>query len=63
MGCEKRPAQSYTWAATRKEVPALDILWMQLLQKLLSVTLVAHYSASLEEEKITPTLIDSPVAG
>ena len=50
-------------AATRKEVPALDILWMQLLQKLLSVTLVAHNSANLEEEKMIPTLIDSLVAG
>ena len=49
--------------ATRKEVPELDYWRPQLLQKLLSARLLAHYSADLEEEERLTNLIDSLVAG
>ena len=49
--------------ATRKVVPELDFWRPQLLQKLLSARLEAHYSADLVEEERIATLINSLVAG
>ena len=49
--------------ATRKEVPELDFWRPQLLQKLLSARLEAHYSTDLVEEERIATLINSLVAG
>ena len=49
--------------ATRREVPELDFWRPQLLQKLLSARLEAHYSADLVEEERITNLIDSLVAG
>ena len=49
--------------STRKEVPELDYWRPQLLQKLLTARLQAHYLADLVEEERITTLIDSLVAG
>ena len=49
--------------ATRREVPEYDYWRPQLLQKLLSARLEAHYSSDLVEEERITTLIDSLVAG
>ena len=49
--------------ATRREVPEYDHWRPQLLQKLLSARLEAHYSSDLVEEERITTLIDSLVAG
>ena len=45
--------------ATRTEVPELDYWRPQLLQKLLTARLLAHYSADLVEEERIATLIAS----
>ena len=49
--------------ATRNEVPECDYWRPELLQKLLSARLKAHYSADLVEEERITTLINSLVAG
>ena len=48
--------------STRKEVPERDYWRPQLLQKLLSARLEAHYSADLVEEERIATLIASLIA-
>ena len=49
--------------ALRREVPEDDFWRPQLLQKLLSARLVAHYSADQVEEERIATLINSLVSG
>ena len=49
--------------ATRNEVPECDYWRPELLQKLLTARLQAHYSADLVEEERITTLINSLVAG
>ena len=44
--------------ATRNEVPECDYWRPELLQKLLTARLQAHYSADLEEEERITSLID-----
>ena len=48
--------------ATRKEVPENDYWRPQLLQKLLSARLEAHYLADMVEEENIATLISSLIA-
>ena len=49
--------------ALRREIPVQDFWQLQLLQKLFSARLEAHYSPDLVEEERIPTLINSLVSG